>query len=169
MKIVEILKSEYTNKFANKTHVFLRALLYYYRDPNFRVIVLTRACVSGANYKFKKKYQKKLLLKYGVTVSIDAQIGKRFWMEHYNGVVIGQGAVIGDDCIFYQQVTIGQKYNKYPVISNGVIVYAGAKVIGDITIGDNAIIGANAVVLKDIPANSVVAGVPARVIRMVSE
>lgn len=169
MRISEILKTEYTNRFANKKLVFLRALLYYYRDPNFRVIVLTRACVTSSNEKFQKKCHKKLVLKYGVTVSTKAKIGRRFWMEHYNGVVIGQDSIIGDDCIFYQQVTIGQKNDQYPIIGNNVTIYAGAKIIGDISIEDNVIVGANAVVLKDIPANSIVAGVPAKIIRKTSE
>ena len=90
-------------------------------------------------------------------------------MEHYNGVVIGQDSIIGDDCIFYQQVTIGQKNDQYPIIGNNVTIYAGAKIIGDISIEDNVIVGANAVVLKDIPANSIVAGVPAKIIRKTSE
>ena len=92
-------------------------------------------------------------------------IGKHFRADHYFGIVIGSGVIIGDYCKMYQQVTIGQKNGKFPQIGNNVTIYPGAKIIGDIKIGNNAIIGTNAVVLNDVPANAVAVGVPARIIK----
>lgn len=163
--INKVLIEEYLNRFPGKNLVLFRALLYYYRDPNFRVITLARYCLNGKNEYFRKKFSKKLLIKYGVTISNTCKIGKNFYTEHYNGIVIGRDVVIGDNCLIYQQVTIGQKDNKYPVIGNNVTIYAGAKIIGDIHIGDNVVVGANSVVLESIPDNCIVAGVPAKIIR----
>lgn len=168
MLIFEILKREYNNRFDKHSLVLLRALLYYYRDPCFRVVVLGRYCIDGKIEWNRKHCRKKLLIKYGVIIANTCKIGERFWAEHFNGIIIGTNAVIGDDCIMYQQVTIGQKNNKFPVIGNNVTIYAGAKIIGGIHIGNNVIIGANAVVLKDVPDNSIVAGVPAKVIGKVT-
>ena len=88
-------------------------------------------------------------------------------MVHAIGIVIGSGAVIGDNCKIYQQVTIGKEKGKFPIIGDNVTIYSGAKIIGDVKIGNNAIIGANAVVTRDVPDNCVAVGVPARVIKKV--
>lgn len=152
------------NRYPNKTVPFLRAILLYYRDPNFRVVVLIRCCVSKKKLYLKKWCCKKLQIKYNVLVSRNTKIGKNFRPEHYLGLVIGSGVIIGDNCVTYQQVTLGQKNDLYPQIGDNVTIYAGAKIIGDIKIGDNVIIGANAVVLKDIPNGCTAVGVPARVI-----
>ena len=85
------------------------------------------------------------------------------------GVVIGETTVVGDDVLLYQGVTLGgtgkEKGKRHPNIGNNVVVGAGAKVLGNITICDNSYIGANAVVLKDVPANSTIVGVPGRITR----
>jgi len=164
MNMIEILKSEYKNRFSVSTFVLLHALLYYYRDPNFRAVVLTRYCVNGKSLRKRKRYSKKLSIKYGMVISLKAEIGKNFWIEHFNGVVIGRYSVIGDNCTVYQQVTIGQSGGHSPVIGKNVTIYAGAKVVGNIKVGDNVIIGANAVVVKDLPDNCTAAGVPAKII-----
>ncbi|MDM8135685.1 serine O-acetyltransferase [[Clostridium] symbiosum] len=91
-------------------------------------------------------------------------IGHRLYIQHGFATVISAKSV-GDDCWINQQVTIGYTFDSEPVvIGNGVRVSAGAKVVGNITVGDNAIIASNAAVVKDVPENAVVGGVPARVI-----
>ncbi|MDD5108124.1 MAG: serine O-acetyltransferase [Candidatus Omnitrophica bacterium] len=103
----------------------------------------------------------------GIEIHPGAKIGKRFFIDHGLGVVIGETAVIGDDVLLYQGSTLGGtgivKGKRHPTVGNNVVVGAGAKVLGNITIGDNSYIGANAVVIKDVPANSTVVGVPGRI------
>lgn len=103
----------------------------------------------------------------GIEIHPGAVIGERFFIDHGMGVVIGETAIIGNDVLLYQGVTLGgtglQKGKRHPTIGNSVVVGAGAKVLGNITIGDNSYIGANAVVIKDVPSNSTVVGVPGRV------
>lgn len=96
-----------------------------------------------------------------------AKIGKRFFIDHGLGVVIGETAVIGDDVLIYQGVTLGGtgvvSGKRHPTVGNNVVIGTGAKVLGNITIGDNSYIGANAVVIKDVPHNSTVVGIPGRI------
>lgn len=103
----------------------------------------------------------------GIEIHPGAQIGKRFFIDHGMGVVIGETAIIADDVLLYQGVTLGgtglQKGKRHPTIGNNVVIGGGAKVLGNITIGDNSYIGANAVVIKDVPPNSTVVGVPGRI------
>lgn len=103
----------------------------------------------------------------GIEIHPGAVIGKRFFVDHGMGVVIGETAVIGDDVLLYQGSTLGGtgivKGKRHPTIGNNVVVGAGAKVLGNITVGDNSYIGSNAVVIKDVPANSTVVGVPGRI------
>ena len=95
-----------------------------------------------------------------------AKLGKRLMIPHPNGVVIHEDAVIGDDCMIMQQVTIGMiGEGQVPRLGNSIYVGAGAKIIGKVTIGDGARIGANAVVTKDVPPGCTAVGVPAKIIR----
>jgi len=104
----------------------------------------------------------------GIEIHPGAQIGRRFFIDHGMGVVIGETAVIGDDCTLYHGVTLGgtswQKGKRHPTLGNDVVVGAGAKVLGPIEIGDHARIGSNAVVVKAVPPESTVVGVPGRLI-----
>ena len=106
----------------------------------------------------------------GIEIHPKAQIGNRFFIDHGEGVVIGETTIIGDDVLIYQQVTLGGTGNehgkRHPTIGNNVIIGAGAKVLGPFTVGDNARIAANAVVLSAIPPNSTAVGVPARVVKV---
>jgi serine O-acetyltransferase len=105
----------------------------------------------------------------GIEIHPGAMIGERFFIDHGMGVVIGETTIIGDDVLLYQGVTLGgtglEKGKRHPTIGNNVVVGTGAKVLGNIMIGDNSYIGANAVVIKDVPPNSTVVGVPGRVTR----
>jgi len=97
-----------------------------------------------------------------------ASIGRRVFIDHACGVVIGETAEVGDDVMIYQGVTLGgtslHKVKRHPTIENGVVIGAGAKILGNITIGANAKIGANSVVIKDVPRECTAVGIPARVI-----
>jgi len=103
----------------------------------------------------------------GIEIHPGAQIGRDFFIDHGMGVVIGETAVIGDNVLLYQGVTLGGtglfQGKRHPTIGNNVVIGGGAKVLGNITIGDNSYIGANAVVIRDVPANSTVVGVPGRI------
>jgi serine O-acetyltransferase len=105
----------------------------------------------------------------GVEIHPGAQIGRRLFIDHGMGVVIGETAEIGDDCTLYHGVTLGgttwQKGKRHPTLGNNVVVGAGAKVLGPIHVADGARIGSNAVVVKDVPAEATVVGVPGRVVR----
>lgn len=103
----------------------------------------------------------------GIEIHPGARIGKRFFIDHGMGVVVGETAIIGDDVLLYQGVTLGgtgiEQGKRHPTVGNNVVIGAGAKVLGNITIGNNSYIGANAVVVKDVPPNSTVVGVPGRI------
>ena len=98
-----------------------------------------------------------------------ATLGRRVFIDHGVGVVIGETAILGNDVIVYQQVTLGgvstSKGKRHPTLENGVVIGAGAKVLGNITIGENSKVGANSVVVKDVPADSTAIGIPARVLK----
>ncbi|NYD65736.1 serine O-acetyltransferase EpsC [Agromyces atrinae] len=106
----------------------------------------------------------------GVEIHPGARIGRRFFIDHGMGVVIGETVIIGDDVMLYHGVTLGGKARRgaakgakrHPTLGDGVTVGAGAKILGDITIGARSAVGANAVVTKDIAADSLAVGVPAR-------
>ncbi len=104
----------------------------------------------------------------GIEIHPGAVIGRRFFIDHGMGVVIGETSVIGDDCTLYHGVTLGgtswQKGKRHPTLHDDVVVGAGAKVLGPIEIGRGARIGSNAVVVRDVPDNSTVVGVPGRLI-----
>jgi serine O-acetyltransferase len=104
----------------------------------------------------------------GIEIHPGAQIGRRFFIDHGMGVVIGETAEIGDDCTLYHGVTLGgtswNKGKRHPTLGNGVVLGAGAKVLGPIKVGDRARVGSNAVVVKDVPAGATAIGIPARII-----
>jgi len=96
-----------------------------------------------------------------------AQIGRRFFIDHGAGVVIGETAIVGDDVLMYHQVTLGgtslEKVKRHPTIGNNVLIGMGAKIVGNITVGNDARIGANSVVTRDVPAGATAVGIPARI------
>jgi len=104
----------------------------------------------------------------GIEIHPGAQIGRRFFIDHGMGVVIGETAEIGNDCTLYHGVTLGgtswSKGKRHPTLGNGVVLGAGAKILGPITIGDRARVGSNAVVVKDVPPGATAIGIPARII-----
>lgn len=103
----------------------------------------------------------------GIEIHPGARIGEEFFIDHGMGVVIGETTIIGNNCLLYQGVTLGGTGKihgkRHPTIGNNVVIGTGAKVLGNIAIGDNSYIGANAVVITDVPPNSTVVGVPGRI------
>ena len=126
--------------------------LYYRR-------VRTNALNAALIYLLKRIYWEQVAL-----IIATPKIGPGLFIQHGFSTVI-TAAEIGENCWINQQVTIGYKETECPVIGNNVLIAAGAKVLGGISLGDNVVVGANAVVVKDVPPDCVVAGVPARVIR----
>ncbi|URT70595.1 serine O-acetyltransferase EpsC [Cytobacillus firmus] len=117
------------------------------------------------------------LLKYlnqfltGAEIGLPVRIGKGLVIRHSNGIVIGNGVEIGEDCTLLHQITLGEKYGDgkdskhlYPNIGNRVVISCGVKILGGITIGNDVTIGANAVVINDIKANTIAVGIPAKTI-----
>lgn len=137
-----------------------RALRYYRRaHKHFLKGHFFRARYISERAKFKT----------GIEIHPGATIGKGFFIDHGSGVVVGETAKIGDNCILYQGVTLGgtgkDTGKRHPTLGNNVMVGAGAKVLGPVNIGNNVKIAAGAVVLTDIPDNCTAVGVPARVVR----
>jgi serine O-acetyltransferase len=104
----------------------------------------------------------------GIEIHPGATIGRRFFIDHGMGVVIGETAEIADDCTLYHGVTLGgtswNKGKRHPTLGKGVVVGAGAKILGPILVGDGARIGSNAVVVKEVPAGATAIGIPARIV-----
>src|ERR1035437_7441414 len=104
----------------------------------------------------------------GIEIHPGAHIGRRFFIDHGMGVVIGETAEVGDDCTLYHGVTLGgtswSKGKRHPTLGNGVVLGAGAKILGPITIGDGARVGSNAVVVKSVPPGATAIGIPAHIV-----
>lgn len=154
------------------------------RDPAARSTLEVLLCYPGLHAVWGHrishwlwKHRLKLLARWvsqlmrgltGIEIHPGAKIGKRLFIDHGMGVVIGETAEIGDDVTLYHGVTLGgtslNKGKRHPTLENQVVVGAGAKILGAITIGEKSRIGANAVVVKDVPPNSVVVGVPGQIV-----
>ena len=126
------------------------------------------------DHKFLARYiSQRTRHKTGIEIHPGAKIGKRLVIDHGMGIVIGETAEIGDDCLLYQGVTLGgtgkETGKRHPTIGNNVLVGSGAKVLGPFKVGDNSRVAANSVVLRAIPENSTAVGPPARVVRQNGE
>lgn len=146
---------------------FLEVLLLY---AGLQAIIFYR--VAHALKKMKVPFLPRLLsqlarLMTGIEIHPGATIGKGLFIDHGTGVVIGETSVIGNNVTLFQGVTLGgtgkDRGKRHPNIGNNVVIGTGGKVLGNITVGDNSYIGANAVVIKDVPPNSTVVGVPGRI------
>ncbi len=135
--------------------------IYHYRRAH-------KLYLQGKFYRARKISQK-AARKTGIEIHPGATIGKGFFIDHGHGVVIGETTIIGDNVTLYQGVTLGgtgkEKGKRHPTLMDGVMVSVGAKVLGNIVIGENSKIGAGSVVLSDVPPNSTVVGIPGRVVR----
>lgn len=141
----------------------LEILLLY---PGVKAIIYYR--IANFLYRHKLKFLSKIIMytvrcRFSIDIHPGCSIGKRLFIDHGVGVVIGETAIIGDDCTIYQGVSLGgtgkEKGKRHPTIKDNVIIGAGAKVLGNITIGSNCKIGANTVVLTDVKDNMTIVGV----------
>lgn len=140
--------------------------------PSFKVILhyrLAHKLYLKKHYFLARWISQRAARKTGIEIHPGATIGKGFFIDHGNGVIIGETAIIGDNCTLYQGVTLGgtgkEHGKRHPTLGNNVMISAGAKVLGSFTIGDNSKIGAGSVVLHEVPPNSTVVGVPGRVVK----
>ncbi|MBA53579.1 MAG: serine O-acetyltransferase [Pseudomonadales bacterium] len=146
----------------------LEVLLNY---PGLHAVLMHRLAhkLWGMNFKLLARCVSSFSRWFtGIEIHPGATIGRRFFIDHGMGVVIGETAEVGDDVTIYHGVTLGgttwNKGKRHPTLQNGVVVGAGAKVLGPITINENARVGSNAVVTKDVPAEATVVGIPGRII-----
>ena len=155
------------------------------RDPAARNTFEIITCYSGVQvmmfyrlshrlWLLKLKWLARFLMMLarwltGIEIHPGAKIGRRFFIDHGMGVVIGETAEIGDDCTLYHGVTLGgtswQKGKRHPTLKNNVVIGAGAKILGPITLADNVRVGSNSVVVKSVEADKTVVGVPGRVLK----
>src|ERR1700693_3223710 len=154
------------------------------RDPAAKSRLEIVLCYSGLHAIFAYRvthwlwnHQFRLLARWlsqvtrlltGIEIHPGAQIGRRLFIDHGMGVVIGETSIIGDDVTLYQGATLGgtgkEKLKRHPTIGNGVVIGAGAKILGNIRVGNDSRIGAGSVVLRDVPDGSTVVGVPGHII-----
>ena len=140
--------------------------------PSFKAIIMYRA----AHKLYRKKHyflarwvSQRAARKTGIEIHPGAKIGKGLFIDHGSGVIIGETAELGDNVTLYQGVTLGgtgkEQGKRHPTLKDNVMVSAGAKVLGSFTIGENSKIGAGSVVLKEVPPNCTVVGVPGRIVK----
>ncbi len=149
-------------------HSSMEVFLY----PSFKVMVhyrIAHKLYLKKHYFLARWVSQRGARKTGIEIHPGARIGKGFFIDHGNGVIIGETAIVGDNVTLYQGVTLGgtgkEQGKRHPTIGNNVMISAGAKVLGSFKIGDNSKIGAGSVVLEEVPPNSTVVGVPGRVVK----
>ena len=149
-------------------HSSLEVFLY----PSFKVMLhyrIAHKLYCKRHYFLARWISQRAVRKTGIEIHPGATIGKGLFIDHGNGVIIGETTIIGGNVTLYQGVTLGgtgkEHGKRHPTIGNNVMISAGAKVLGSFTIGDNSKIGAGSVVLSEVPPNSTVVGVPGRVVR----
>lgn len=149
-------------------HSKMEVFLY----PSFKVMLHYRVAhrlYEKGHYFLARWISQRGVRKTGIEIHPGAKIGKGLFIDHGNGVIIGETTIIGDNVTLYQGVTLGgtgkEHGKRHPTIGNNVMISAGAKVLGSFTIGDNSKIGAGSVVLDEVPPNSTVVGVPGRVVK----
>ena len=149
------------------------ALEIFFLYPGLKAIRMHRRanwCYRRRMFFLARWISQRAARKTGIEIHPAATIGRRFFIDHGTGVVIGETAVIGDDVMIYQGVTLGgtgkDVGKRHPTLGNNVMVGSGAKVLGPFRVGDNARIAANAVVLREVPPGATVVGVPGRIVRL---
>lgn len=149
-------------------HSSMEVFLY----PSFKVMMhyrLAHKLYNKGHYFLARWISQRAVRKTGIEIHPGAKIGNGFFIDHGNGVIIGETTIIGNNVTLYQGVTLGgtgkEQGKRHPTIGDNVMISAGAKVLGSFTIGENSKVGAGSVVLEAVPPNSTVVGVPGRVVR----
>lgn len=149
-------------------HSSMEVFLY----PSFKVMLHYRVAhrlYTRGHYFLARWVSQRGVRKTGIEIHPGAQIGSGFFIDHGNGVIIGETAIVGNNVTLYQGVTLGgtgkEHGKRHPTVEDNVMISAGAKVLGSFTIGENSKIGAGSVVLDEVPPNSTVVGVPGRVVK----
>lgn len=161
------------NAFKDRDPAARSGFEIFFLYPGFKAIRMHRR----AHFYYKhglmflaRFVSQRAVRKTGIEIHPGATIGRRLVIDHGTGIVIGETAEIGDDVLIYQGVTLGgtgkDTGKRHPTVGNNVMISAGAKVLGPFKIGDNSRIAAGAVVLEEVPPNSTVVGVPARVVKL---
>lgn len=170
MKIIKYIKDE-MNVIKSKDPA-IKSNLEVFLYPSFRVMIKYRI----AHYFYMKKHyfiaryiSERAKRKTGIEIHPGAKIGKGLFIDHGMGVVIGETAEIGNNVTIYQGVTLGgtgkENGKRHPTIEDNVMISTGAKILGSFTVGENSKIGAGSVVLKEVPKNCTVVGIPGKVIK----
>lgn len=170
MKLKDVFSKEIIPLTGKKNFFSLLVSLFYRRIDLQCVLFYRLAIISKNNffYFFPLFFYNKLVKRFNCYISLSSKIGMGIRFPHPSSIIIGKGVIIGSNCIIYQDVTIGAgkkgegAKSKYPIIGDNVIIYAGAKILGDVILGDNVVIGANSVVTKSFPNNSILVGIPAK-------
>lgn len=170
MKIFKTLREE-INTIFERDPAARSAIEIIFCYPGFHAVLFYRI----ANFLWRKKFY--FLGRFvshlgrfftGIEIHPGAKIGKNFFIDHGMGVVIGETAEIGDNVTMYHGVTLGgvslNKGKRHPTIGNNVVIGSGAKILGPFKVGDNSKIGSNSVVVKEVPPNSTVVGIPGRIV-----
>lgn len=149
-------------------HSNMEVFLY----PSFKAMIhyrIAHKLYRKRHYFWARYFSQRGVRKTGIEIHPGAEIGEGFFIDHGNGVIIGETAKIGNNVTLYQGVTLGgtgkEQGKRHPTIGDNVMISAGAKVLGSFTVGEGSKIGAGSVVLKEVPPNSTVVGVPGRVVR----
>lgn len=174
MSFIRMIKEEI--KLIRERDPAIHSNMEVFLYPSFKVMLHYRFAhklyVKG-HYFWARYISQRAVRKTGIEIHPGAKIGKGLFIDHGNGVIIGETTIIGDNVTLYQGVTLGgtgkEQGKRHPTIGNNVMISAGAKVLGSFKIGDNSKIGAGSVVLEEVPPNSTVVGVPGRVVRRNNE
>lgn len=171
MNLFKLIREDFSN--VKKNDPALKSTFeLFFNYPGLWALFFHR--IAHAIYKTGLRFIPRFISAIGMFLTmIDihpaATIGRRVFIDHGVGVVIGETAIIGDDVVIYQQVTLGgvstSQGKRHPTIGNNVVIGAGAKVLGNIYVGDDAKIGANSVVIKNVPFSATAVGIPARVLQ----
>jgi serine O-acetyltransferase len=168
------LKYDFRRVYQKTTYKgWLRKIFIVFWSLGFQAIMGYRIChwLASKHIPLLGLFiQRSVEITTGISIPDEVTIGKGLMINHFGGIVINAGSKIGDFCTISHGVTLGNKRpgGKSPKIGNNVFIAVGAKVLGDITVGDNSIIGANAVVMESVPPNSIVTGIPAKVVKTIS-